>query len=82
MTYIFLRIWGEAELILGIRGARKNTFRELRIFSGIWEDQCIILRKQGSTDSLGGSEILTFFFFFLFHSKISRTNLNIAKLLL
>ena len=29
---IFLGIWGEAGLILGICEARQNTFRELRIF--------------------------------------------------
>ena len=31
---IFLGIWGEAELLLWICGARQNTFRELRIFFG------------------------------------------------
>ena len=47
--------WGEAELLLGIWGARQNNFRERRnIFSGIWGDQCIIFRYQGSTDPLGG----------------------------
>ena len=29
---IFLGIWGGAELILRILGAKENTFRELRIF--------------------------------------------------
>ena len=29
---IFLGIWGEAELILRIWGAKKNTFRDLRNF--------------------------------------------------
>ena len=29
---IFLGIWGEAGLILGICEAKQNTFRELRIF--------------------------------------------------
>ena len=29
---IFLWVWGEAELILGICGTRQNTIRELRIF--------------------------------------------------
>ena len=48
---IFLGIRGEAELILKIWGAKENTFRELRNFlSGIWRDQCIIFRDQGSTD--------------------------------
>ena len=52
---IFLGIWGEAELILRIWGAKKNIFRELRSFlSGIWGDQCIIFRDQGSTDAHGG----------------------------
>ena len=41
----FWGIWGEAELILGICGARQNTLMELGIFlSWIWGDQCIILR--------------------------------------
>ena len=49
--HIFLGIWGEAELLLGIWEARQNTFREQRkIFSGIWGDQYIIFRDQGSTD--------------------------------
>ena len=48
---IFLGIWGEAELILRIRGAKENTFRELRnLISGIWGDHCIIFRDKGSTD--------------------------------
>ena len=36
---IFWGILGEAELILGICGARQNTFRELRsfFFQGNWE---------------------------------------------
>ena len=51
-------IWGEAELILGICGARQNTFRERRIFfSGIWGDQCIILRELWSTDPPGGLSV-------------------------
>ena len=53
---IFLRIWGEAELILRIWGAKENTFRELRNFLlGIWGDQCIIFRDQGSTDPPPGA---------------------------
>ena len=48
--------FGEAESILRIWGAKKNTFTELRNFlSGIWGDQCIIFRDQGSTDPLGAS---------------------------
>ena len=47
---------GEAELIQRIRGAKENTFRELRNFlSVIWGDQCIIFRDQGRTDPLGAS---------------------------
>ena len=38
-------IWGEAELILRIWGAKENTFRELRNFY----HQCIIFRDQWST---------------------------------
>ena len=47
---------GEADFILRIWRAKENTFRELRNFlSGIWGDQCIIFRDEGSTDSpLGG----------------------------
>ena len=52
---IFWGIWGEAELILRIWGVKENTFRELRIFSEIWEDQCIIFREQRSTVPLGAS---------------------------
>ena len=52
---IFLGIWGEAELFLGILGAKENTFREQRkFFSGIWGDHCIIFWDQGSTDPPGG----------------------------
>ena len=32
----------------------KKKFSELRIFSGNWGDQCIILREQGRTDPTGG----------------------------
>ena len=52
---IFLGIWGEAELFLKILGSKENTFRELNNFlSGVWGDQCIIFRDQGSTDSPEG----------------------------
>ena len=48
---IFWGIWGEAELFLGIWGAKANTFRETRtLFAGRRGDQCIIFRDQGSTD--------------------------------
>ena len=48
---IFLGIWGAAELILRIWGVKKNTFREMeKVLSGIWGDQCIIFRDQGSID--------------------------------
>ena len=51
---VFWGIWGEAELILRIWGAKENTLRELSNFlSGIWGDQCIIFSDQGSTDPLG-----------------------------
>ena len=56
---IFWGIWGEAELILRIWGAKKNIFRELRYFlSGIWGDKCIIFRDQGSTDPPGASDLI------------------------
>ena len=43
--------WGEAELFLGIWGAKANTFRETRtLFSGRQGDQCIIFKDQGSKD--------------------------------
>ena len=46
---------GEAELFLGIWGAKANTFRETRtLFAGRQGDQCIIFRDQGSTDPPGG----------------------------
>ena len=49
LAYIFGDL-GEAELFLGIWGAKANNFREKRkLFSGIWGDQCIIFRDLGST---------------------------------
>ena len=51
---IFWGIWGEAELFLGIWGAKANTFREMRtLFAGRRGDQYIIFRDQGSTDPWG-----------------------------
>ena len=48
---ICLGIWGEAELFLGIWGAKVNAFRETRqLFAGIRGDECIIFRDQESTD--------------------------------
>ena len=39
----------------GFGEQRQNTFREPRqLFSGIWGNQCIIFRDQGSTDPPGG----------------------------
>ena len=44
-----LYFWGEAELLLGICGAKANTFRETRkLFAGRRGDQCIIFRDQGA----------------------------------
>ena len=52
---IFLGIWGEAELFLGIWKGKANTFRETRtLFAGRRGDQCIIFRDLGSTDPPGG----------------------------
>ena len=45
---IFLWVWGEAELILGICRTRQNTIRELRIFFQGFRK--INAREQGSTD--------------------------------
>ena len=54
MTYIFGDL-GRSWSFLGIWGAKANTFREPRqLLSGIWGDQCIIFRDQGSTDPPGG----------------------------
>ena len=51
----FWGFWGEAELFLGIWGAKANTFRETRtLFAGRRGDQCIIFRDQGITDPPGG----------------------------
>ena len=51
----FLGIWGEAELILRIWGAKKKYFQGAEVFSfGDWGDQYIIFRHQGSIDSPGG----------------------------
>ena len=56
---IFWGIWGEAELILRIWGAKKNAFRKLRnLLLGIWRDQCLIFRDQESTDPPWGSSKL------------------------
>ena len=56
MRVIFLGIWEEAELILGIWGAKANTSRETRtLFAGRRGDQCIIFRDQGSTDPHWGA---------------------------
>ena len=56
MTYIFRdlgRSWSFFRKRFGEQ--RQNTFREPRqLFSGIWGDQCIIFRDQGSTDPPGG----------------------------
>ena len=49
-------IWGEAELILRIWRAKEKYFQGAEEFSsGIWGDQCIIFRDQGSTDPPGAS---------------------------
>ena len=47
---IFWGIWGEAELILRIWGAKENYFQGAEVLSGIRGDKCIIFRDQGSTD--------------------------------
>ena len=49
---IFLRIWGEAELILRILGAKEKYFQEAEEF---WEISALFLRDQGSIDPLGAS---------------------------
>ena len=57
---MFWGIWGKAELMLRIWRAKENTFRELRNFlSGVWGDQCIILRDLGSTDPPTGASDLS-----------------------
>ena len=48
---IVLGIWGEAELILRIWGAKEKI---LSGSLGILGDQCIIFRDQGSIDPPGG----------------------------
>ena len=56
---IFWGIWGEAELILKIWGAKEKCFQGAEVlFSGIWGDKCIIFRDQGSTSSLGASDLI------------------------
>ena len=53
--YLYFRgTWGESELIVGIWGAKTNYFQGAGDFSGIWGDQRIIFREQGSTDPMGG----------------------------
>ena len=76
MAYI-LGIWGEAELILRIWGAKENIFKEFRNFlSEIWGDQCIKFRDQGSTDPLGAS--LFQLVNFRLHSACSLRRYNIC----
>ena len=61
MAYIFGDL-GEAELFLGIWGAKANTFREIRtLFAGRQGDQCIIFRDQGSTDPPWGPQYCVIF---------------------
>ena len=48
--FIFLGIWGEAELILRIWGAKEKKLSGSR---GNLGDQCIIFRDKGSIDPLG-----------------------------
>ena len=50
---ISLGICGEAELILGIWGAKVKYFQGAEDFSGIWGDQCIILGGKGAQNPLG-----------------------------
>ena len=51
MTYIFGDLGRSWSFFMGFGEQRQNTFREPRqLFSGIWGDQCIIFRDQGSTD--------------------------------
>ena len=54
----YLYFLGSGEKLVFFKGfgeQRQNTFREPRqLFSGIWGDQCIIFRDQGSTDPPGG----------------------------
>ena len=48
---ILLGILGEAELILGILGAKAKYFQVAEdFFSWIWGDHCIILESNGRTD--------------------------------
>ena len=55
---IFLGLWGEAVLFLGIWEAKANTFRETRkLFAMRRGDECIIFRDQGSTDPPSGALI-------------------------
>ena len=49
---LLLGVLGEDELILGIWGAKAKYFQGVEdFFPRIWGDQCIIFRKQGSTDT-------------------------------
>ena len=42
-------IWGEAELFLGIWGAKAKYFQgDENIFSGLCGDKCIFLRSKGA----------------------------------
>ena len=57
----YLGIWGEAELFLGIWGAKANTFKETReLFAGRRGDECIISREH-RPPPLGGLNNWSYF---------------------
>ena len=59
---IGLYFWREADLFVGIWGAKANTFRENRkLISGRRGDECIIFRDQGSTDPPPGGPLYSTF---------------------
>ena len=55
---LFWGFGGEVELFLGIGEQwQKYVYVAEEVFSGIWGDQYIILREQGSKDPPGGLSI-------------------------
>ena len=63
MTYIFGDLGRSWSFFRDLGSKGQIIFREQRqLFSGIWGDQCIIFRDQGSTDPPGGpySKLLCF----------------------
>ena len=82
---IDLYFWVSGEKLvyfLGFGEQRQNTFREPRqLFSGIWGDQCIIFRDQGSTDSPWGPQYYYYLSCFFALCVLSKFKIAVSNLL-